>query len=114
MNSSFREMSVALDMIRKATSGDVESQALALLLHVLVRDPDPLLVKDLTRMVGVSHGSIIRNLRLLGSDDDHPRGGKCAGLISCTIDPNDKRRKLVMLSAAGRRLRRDILTEIGR
>ena len=95
----------SLDIIRRALGGDMESQGISMLLKIMLLDPQPVLVSELIVLVGVTHGSIVRNLRLLGSDDDHPRGGKCAGLIQCHYDPADKRRKLVNLSPKGRLLR---------
>ena len=104
----YNKLAEAYDLIRRESGGDLESQGASLLLHIMTHDPDPLLVKELMLMVDVTHGSIIRYLRLLGSDDDHPRGGECAGLVQCVIDPTDKRRKLVTLSAKGRRLKAKI------
>jgi len=103
-----QNLTKTFDIIRRYAGGDLETQGVSLLLHVMEHDPNPLLVKELMDMVGVSHGSIIRYLRLLGSDDDHPRGGECAGLIQCVIDPADKRRKLVQLSTLGRMMRTEI------
>lgn len=114
MNRYFRNVSKAIDIIRKAAGGDMETQGIAILFAVMSRDPDPLLVKDLMNMVGVSHGSTIRYLRLLGSDDNHPRGGECLGFLQSTQDSSDKRRKLVTLSAKGRRLRAELNGVLGR
>lgn len=96
---------MALDLVRRAVGGDIESQGVAVLYNVMNNDPDPLTINDLMRLVGASHGSISRYLRLLGSADDHPRGGKCHELVMCVEDPSDRRRKLVTLSPKGRRLR---------
>ena len=104
----YSKLADSYDLIRREAGGDLESQGASLLLHIMAHDPNPLLVKELMVMVDVTHGSIIRYLRLLGSDDDHPRGGECAGLVQCVIDPADKRRKLVTLSAKGRRLQAEI------
>lgn len=109
----FQKLTHSFDMIRQSIGQDIETQALALLLHTMTHDPNPLLVKELQDLAKCSHSSASRNLRVLGSSDDHPRGGECAGLLQAVIDPKDKRRKLVTLSAKGRRLKAQLSTMIG-
>jgi DNA-binding MarR family transcriptional regulator len=103
-------LSSIFDEVRKEAGADIESQGISLLFHVMNHDPDPLLVKELQALVQISHGSVIRNLRVLGSADDHPRGGECKHLIKTFTDTKDRRRKLVMLSHKGRQLRERILS----
>lgn len=97
-----------IDRIREATTSNIESQGISILLHVMEHDPNPMLVKELQSAVGVSHGSIIRYLRLLGNNDDHPRGGECFGLIQSVYCTEDRRRKVVTLTAKGRQLKQEL------
>ena len=97
-----------IDTIRNKTCSDIEAQGISILLHVMCHDPNPLTVKELQDLVGVSHGSIIRYLRLLGNNDDHPRGGECFGLIQSQYCTEDRRRKLVTLTTKGRQLNREL------
>jgi len=106
--NTLNKLNDTFDIMRRYAGGDMETQGVSIMLHVMQHDPNPLLVRELMDMVGVTHGSIIRYLRLLGSDDDHPRGGQCAGVIQCIIDPTDKRRKIVQLSTLGRMMRAEI------
>lgn len=102
----------SLDAIRDAVGGDLETQGVAVLLNVMRVDPQPILVRELVKEVRVTQGSVARYLRLLGDANDHPRGGECAGLLQCTIDPTDKRRKLVTLSPKGRALKTCLLIDL--
>ncbi len=97
-----------VDRIREVTTSNIESQGVSILLHVMEHDPNPMLVKELQSEVGVSHGSIIRYLRLLGNNDDHPRGGECFGLIQSQYCTEDRRRKLVTLTSKGRKLKTEL------
>ncbi|MCP4126776.1 MAG: hypothetical protein GY753_06910 [Gammaproteobacteria bacterium] len=108
MDRALLGVSASLDSIREAVGGDLETQGAALLLQVMCHDPHPLLVKELVVLVGVSHGSIVRYLRLLGNEGGHPRGGECADLVQSVTDPTDKRRMLITLSPKGRRLKAEI------
>ena len=106
-----KQLANIIDTIRNSTCSDIEAQGISLLLHVMSHDPNPLTVKELQDLVGVSHGSIIRYLRLLGNNDDHPRGGECFGLIQSQYCTEDRRRKLVNLTSKGRRLERKLYNE---
>ena len=97
-----------IDRIREATTSNIESQGISILLHIMEYDPNPMLVKELQDLVGVSHGSVIRYLRLLGNNDDHPRGGECFGLVQSVYCTEDRRRKLVTLTTKGRQLKREL------
>ncbi len=102
-------LSKIFNEVRQEAGSDVEAQAVSILFSVMSHDPNPLLVKELQSLCSCSHGSVIRNLRILGSDDDHPRGGECKHIIKTIIDPKDRRRKLVTLSHKGRQMRDRIL-----
>jgi len=103
-----KQVASIIDTIRNSTCSDIEAQGISLLLHVMSHDPNPLTVKELQDLVGVSHGSVIRYLRLLGNNDDHPRGGECFGLIQSVYCTEDRRRKLVTLTTKGRQLKREL------
>jgi len=103
-----KQVANIVDTIRNSTCSDIEAQGISLLLHVMSHDPNPLTVKELQDLVGVSHGSIIRYLRLLGNNDDHPRGGECFGLIQSVYCTEDRRRKLVTLTTKGRKLNQEL------
>ena len=97
-----------IDTLRSEAGESIEAQGLSLLTHVMAHDPDPLIVKELMDLTDSSQASVIRNLRVLGVKDEHPRGDVCRGLLNSITCSKDRRRKVVTLSAKGRRLKSKI------
>ena len=101
-----------IDLIRNDIGHDTEAQALSLLAHFMTHDPNPLLIKELISLTGATQPSVIRYIRILGDNDDHPRGGECLGVLQVVSCSEDKRRKLITLSSKGRRLKKHLLEEL--
>lgn len=64
-------------------------------------------MKELREMVGLSQASMSRNTTVLGTSRDD-ESSRRYGLILVREDPNNRRRKLVRLSAKGRRVANEI------
>lgn len=101
-------MAGAVDFIRSEVSTDLEAQGLSIILNVMWLSPQPMLIAELQELVGISHGSVARYLRVLGDSDDHPRGGACANILHVYTDVTDARRRLVMLAPKGVEMRKEL------
>lgn len=108
MSNFFYTFSECLDVLREETHHAIEAQSLSVLINVMAVDPDYLYVSDLMELTNSSQGSVQRNLRILGSEDNHPRGKKCYNLLESHFLISDMRRKAVVLSPKGKALKAKI------
>lgn len=91
-----------LNLMRDATSPQVEAQVLAGFLMIAARgDSNPPNILEIAKLLKVSDASASRIVSILGRG---LRGKQGASLLETREDPNNYSRKLVYLSAKGRRL----------
>ena len=113
MDLTLKSLSKIVDLIREETVKDIEAQAISLLLNVMIYDPRPLSFKELAKLTKSTDNSVSRYSRILGSDDDHPRGLKCHNLLQSHTLLSDARIKLIKLSPRGSKMKERILSVLG-
>ena len=80
--------------------GEMQAQAMAVLLKV-AKSPLPLKMADIAEELGLSQSTISRNVAYLGDWNRRREAGH--KLVEAYEDPAERRRKLVRLTAKGRR-----------
>ncbi|SMF41917.1 DNA-binding transcriptional regulator, MarR family [Tistlia consotensis] len=98
----------AVDVFRLV---DAEANLQMVAIFIAVCQRDGITMKELTTDLEISQSSLSRNVQAL---NDKPRRGKSGlGLVRTDEDPNDWRRKIVILTARGRQLRAQLSEAIG-
>jgi len=90
-----------IEEMRKFDS-HMESQTIAVFFYVsLYGDKDGVSMQTISTKLGIAQSSVSRNCYKLS---DKTRGGLGIGLLQAFEDPDERRRKLVRLTAKGRRV----------
>ena len=85
---------------------EIQAQTMMTFLLVAVMDPDPISMSDLGDRIGLAQSSVSRNVSALGAWSRHKRPG--LKLVEAHEDFMDRRKKLVNLTASGRRLKKTL------
>ena len=80
--------------------GEMQAQAMAVLLKV-AKSPLPIKVHDIAVELGLSQSTVSRNVAYLGDWNERKEAGH--KLVEAYEDPAERRRKLVRLTAKGKR-----------
>ena len=80
--------------------GEMQAQAIAVLLKV-AKNPLPLKMSEIAEELGLSQSTISRNVAYLGDWNRRKEAGH--KLVEAYEDPAERRRKLVRLTAKGKR-----------
>jgi len=97
-----KNLAACLEVFRQLDP-EIQAQTMVVYLLVAEMDPDPISMTDLGRRSGLAQSSVSRNVASLGAWSRHRRPG--LRLVSAEEDIMDRRRKLVSLTASGRRLK---------
>jgi DNA-binding MarR family transcriptional regulator len=93
-----------IEALREYTSNpEIPAQHMLTFLHISLASEMPM--ADLMKRIGTSQASVSRNVRELSQGAPHKPG---AGLVEAYEDPYFRARKLVRLTAKGRRLCEEI------
>lgn len=79
---------------------EMQAQSIAVLLKV-AKHPVPIKMADIAEELGLSQSTVSRNVAYLGDWNRHKTKGH--GLLEAYEDPMERRRKLVRLTAKGKR-----------
>lgn len=105
MSQKLNSLLLAVEEVRKL-SPEMPAVRLSILLLVS-QSEEGLTYKEIMDITGLSNASVSRNVNALSETDRH--GEKGMGLVVTITDPNDWRRKAVVLSRPGKALMRKLL-----
>jgi DNA-binding MarR family transcriptional regulator len=84
---------------------EIQTQTVAVFLAV-AKHPLPLKMQDIAEELGLAQSSVSRNVAWLGSWSRHKQKGQ--ELLEAYEDPMERRRKLVRLTAKGKRFAKSL------
>ena len=79
--------------------GGMHAQAMSIFLFVAAHHPKPIAMQTIAKEIGVSQASVSRNVALLSSTTRYRTKGP--NLLNAEEDPEERRCKLVTLTAKG-------------
>ena len=84
----------------REVDAEMQAQSMAVLLKV-AKHPVPIKMGEIAEELGLSQSTVSRNVAYLGDWNRHKE--KCHQLLEAFEDPMERRRKLVRLTAKGKR-----------